>query len=211
MPPPMAFCTLSLDHKPTDVALSRSGTRLAVLSNNHLTVYGLDVTKRPISRPSLLWQSDALEGHSARHVTFIGDEQLYVLTDSWADDESLLWRSEDQMLLLQGPVIEADGVSSLTSGVDYQSLYLQLQNGALHQVDTDETASDLPPQTTLIQKFPAFAPEARIITIDGQVSQLYQVLKSNTDNLRTLHLASPRAVCSSPKSAFLSATVLRLS
>lgn len=175
VPPPMAFCTLLLDHKPTDVALSKAGTRLAVLSDNHLAVYGLDVTKRPIIRPSLLWQSDALAGHSARHVTFVGDEQLYVLTDSWLDDESSLWRSEDQMLLPQGPLVEAECVSSLTSGVDYCSLYLQLQSGALHQVDTSEATSDLPPQTMLVQKLPAFAPEARFITFDGRVSQLHQI------------------------------------
>lgn len=170
VPPPMAFCTLSLEHKPTDVALSKSGTRLAVLSDTRLVVYGLDVTKRPISRPSLLWQSEALGGQSARHVTFIDDEQLYVLTDSWADDESSLWRSEDQILLPQGPIVESDSVSSLTSGVDYQSLYLHLQSGALHQIDTNEAVSDLPPQTTLVQKFPAFAPEAKIVTVDEQAS-----------------------------------------
>lgn len=166
----MALCTVSLDRKPTDVALSKSGTRLAVLSENHLAVYGLDVTKRPISKPSLIWQSDALEGQSLRHVTFLDDEQLYVLADSWIDDDSSLWRSEGQMLLPQGPIMDAEGVSLLTSDVDYQNLYLQLQSGALLQVDTNEAASDLPPQITLTQKFPAFAPDFKIISIDGQVS-----------------------------------------
>ena len=168
----MAFCTLSLHYKPTDVAVSRSGKQLAVLSNNHLAVYGLDLTKRPVSRPALLWQSDALEEQSARHVTFVGDDQLYVLTDSWDDDESSLWRSENQMLLPQGSVAEADSVSLLTSDVDFQNLYLQLQNGALHQVDTNETASDLPPQTTLVRKFPVFASEAKVVTVDRQASRL---------------------------------------
>lgn len=172
----MAFCTVPLQHKPTDVALSKSGTRIAVLSNCHLAVYALDVTKRPVSKPSLLWQSDALEGQSARHVTFLDDEQLYVLTDSWIDDESSLWRSEDQMLLPQGPLIETDSISSLASGVDYQSIYVQMQNGAIHQVDTNEAASDLPPQTTLTQKFLAFAPEFKTISIDGQVCRAFNVI-----------------------------------
>lgn len=171
VPPPMAFCTLALDQKPTDVALSESGTRLAVLSDNHLAVYGLDVTKRPITRPSLLWQSDALKDHSPRHVTFVGDEQLFVLTDSWDEDESSLWRSEDQMLLPQGPIVETDSTSSLLSGLGYHSLYVQLHNGALHQIDTNEAASDLPPQTTPVQKFPAFAPEAKVVTVDGQAGK----------------------------------------
>lgn len=119
-------------------------------------------------RPSLLWQSDALEGQSARHVTFTNDEQLYVLTDSWIEEESSLWRSEGQMLLPQGPIVEAESVSSLTTDVDYQSLYLQLQNGSLHRIDTNEAASDLPPQTSLTQKFLAFAPEAKVVTVDEQ-------------------------------------------
>ncbi|KAJ4311796.1 putative elongator complex protein 1 [Neodidymelliopsis sp. IMI 364377] len=168
VPPPMAFCTLALDHKPIDVAISKSGTHLAVLSDSHLALYGLDVTKRPITRPTLLWSSEAFEARSPRHVTFVGDDQVYVLTDSWDEDESSLWRSEDQTLLPQGPIVEADSASSLSNGVDYQNLYVQLQNGALHQIDTNEAASDLPPQTTLVQKFPAFAPEAKVITVDGQ-------------------------------------------
>lgn len=175
----MAFCTVALEHKPTDVAISKSGTRLAVLSNSHLAVYALDVTKRPVSRPSLLWQSDALEGQSARHVTFIDDDRLYVLTDSWTEDESSLWRSEGEFLLPQGPIVETEAVSSLTNGVDYSSLHLQLQNGAVHQIDITETASDLPPQTSLMHKFPAFAPEYRVISVDGQVfavTQDYQTL-----------------------------------
>lgn len=163
----MAFCTLTLDHKPTDVTLSESGTRLAVLSSTHLAVYSLDVTTRPVSRPKLLWQSDALEGQSARHVTFVGDEQLYVLSDSWDEDESSLWRSEGEMLLPQGPIVETEGASSLSSGVDYQGLYLELQNGTLHRIDVSDVASDLPPHTALMQKFPAFAPEFKVITIDG--------------------------------------------
>ena len=184
----MALCTVPLVHKPTDVALSKSGTRLAVLANGHLAVFALDVTKRPISKPSLLWQSDALEGHSARHVAFLGDEQLYVLTDSWTDDESSLWKSEDQILFPQGPIVESDSISSLTSGVDYQSLYLQLQNGATHQIDTNEAASDLPPQTTLTQKFPAFAPDFRVISLDGQVGRRIYDVHGIADSYRMLRL-----------------------
>lgn len=205
----MAFCTVSLDHKPTDVAFSKSGTRLAVLSDNHLAVYGLDVTTRPIIRPSLLWQSDALEGQSARHVTFIDDEQVYVLTDSWHDDESSLWRSEGQMLLPQGPFIDAEGVSLLASDAGYESLYLQLQSGALLQVDTNEVASDLPPQTTLTQKLPAFAPESKVIDIDGQVGHLCLMIMTVVDTCSKSLLASPRAVSSLLTSVYLSATALR--
>jgi len=209
VPPPMAFCTVPLDQKPIDVAFSKSGTRLAVLSDNHLAVYGLDVTKRPILRPSLLWQSDALEGESARHVTFINEEQVYVLTDSWHDDENSLWRSEGQTLLPQGPFMDAEGVSLLASDAGYENLYMQLQSGALLQVDTNEAASDLPPQTTLTQKFPAFAPESKVIGIDGQVGHLCLRIMIVVDACSKSLLVSPRAASSLPTSVCLSATALR--
>ena len=176
----MALCTLALEKKPTDVALSKSGTRLAVLANNHLAVFALDVTTRPIRKPSLLWQSDAIEGQSARHVAFLDDEQLYVLTDSWVDDESSLWRSEDQMLLPMGPLIE-------NNGVDYRGLYVQLQNGATHRIDTSEAASDLPPQSALTQKFPAFAPDFKIANVDGQVREAI----SSTDDYANMDRILP--------------------
>lgn len=206
----MAFCTVTLDHKPTDVAFSRSGKRLAVLSDDHLAVYGLDVTKRPIAKPSLIWQSDALEGQSARHVTFIDDEQLYVLTDRWSDDKSSLWRSEGEMLLPQGSFMDAENVSLLASDLDYQCLYLQLQSGALLQVDTSESVSDLPPQTTLTQKFPAFAPESKVIDIDGQVSHLHILLVVVVNTCSKSLSGSPRAVFSLPTSVCSSVTARHL-
>ena len=172
MPPPMSLHTLALEHKPVDVALSMSGTRLAVLSGTDLAVYALDMSKRPVSKPTLVWRSDALQGHSPRHVVFSGDEQIFVLTDNWDEDESCLWRSEGQELLPQGPIMEADHASFLSSSVDYQEVYIQLQNGALHRVNTDESSADLPPQTSLVHKFPAFAAEAKTVTADGQVRTL---------------------------------------
>jgi elongator complex protein 1 len=169
----MSLHTLALEQKPVDVALSMSGTRLAVLSDKDLAVYALDMSKRPVAKPALLWRSDALQGHSPRHVVFTGDEQIFVLTDSWDEDESCLWRSEGQELLPQGPIMEADHASFLSSSVDYQDVYVQLQNGALHHIDTDESSADLPPQTSLVHKFPAFSAEAKTVVADGQVGATF--------------------------------------
>ncbi|KAF1849738.1 elongator complex protein 1 [Cucurbitaria berberidis CBS 394.84] len=168
IPPPMSLHTLALQHKPVDVALSLSGNHLAVLSDHDLAVYALDMSKKPLPRPLLLWRSDAIKDYCPRHVTFVGDNQIYVLTDHWDEDGSYLWRCEGEDLLLQGPVVEAEGASLLTSSVDLETLYLQFQNGALHQVSTDEATADLPPQTSLVQKFPSFPPEIQVIDIDGQ-------------------------------------------
>jgi elongator complex protein 1 len=158
----MSLHTLALESKPIDVALSKSGTRLAVLSDQDLAVYALDLNKRPIPKPAFIWRSDAVKDHSPRHVTFVGDDQIFVLTDSWDEDEG-------EMLLSQGPIIEAESASLLLSSVDHETLHVQFQNGALHQIGTEEATADLPPQTSLVNKFPSPAPEVQVVEIEGQV------------------------------------------
>jgi elongator complex protein 1 len=165
----MSLHTLALDSKPIDIALSKSGNRLAVLSNSDLAVYAVDLHKRPIPKPSLLWRSDAIKDHSPRHIAFLGEDRMFVLTDSWDEEESSLWRSEGDMLLPQGPIMEAESASLLFSNVDQETLYIQFENGALHQVVVGETTSDLAPQTPLVNKFPSFAPEVQIIDVESQV------------------------------------------
>ncbi|KAF2833535.1 elongator complex protein 1 [Ophiobolus disseminans] len=168
VPPPMALHTLLLEHKAIDVAISESGSRLAVLSDSDLTVYSLDMRKRPLPTPTFCWRSDAIKDHSPRHVTFVGDEHLFVLTDNWTEDECCLWRSTGETLELRGPIIEAEGVSSLLTSVDYKGLYTQFQSGELHQVDVNETSTDLPPISSLIHKFPSLASEVKIVAVEDQ-------------------------------------------
>lgn len=169
----MAFHTLPLQHKAIDVAISKSGSRLAVLSDRDLALYALDLHKRPIPKPVLLWQSDAIKRHCPRHVAFVGDKQMFCLTDNWDEDESCLWRYAGEKLVPLGPIVEAEGVSSLASDIDCDSLYIQLQNGAINVVNTAESSEGLPPQTSLMHKLPSFAPEFRIITHEGQVRLMF--------------------------------------
>jgi hypothetical protein len=73
------------------------------------------------------------------------------------------------MLLPQGPIVEAAGTSLLMSSVDHEALYVQSQDGALHQVSTDEATADLPPVTSRVHKFPSSAPEVQVVNVEGQV------------------------------------------
>jgi len=171
----MSLHTLVLESIPVGIALSKTGNRLAVLSDSDLVVYALDLEKRPIPKPAFLWRSDATKGHSPRHVAFLGDNQIFVLTDNWNEDEASVWRFEEDMLLTQGPIVEADNTSLLFSSVDHEMLYTELQNGALHQVVIAETTTDLPPQTSLVHKFPSFASEVQIVSFEGQVCALTKV------------------------------------
>lgn len=165
----MSLHTLALDAKPIDVALSKSGNRLAVLSDNDLSVYALDLNKRPIPKPSLLWRSDAISYSTPRHVTFFGEDQIFVLTDAWDEEESSLWQSQGDVLLPQGPIMETENASLLFSNVHQETPYIEFQNGALHQVVVDELRSDCAPLTPFVHKFPSFAPEVQTIDVEGQV------------------------------------------
>ncbi|KAI8934328.1 hypothetical protein NX059_009064 [Plenodomus lindquistii] len=166
VPPPMSLQTVALQSVPVDATLSKSGTRLAVLSNRDISVYALDMHKRPIPRPALLWRSDALKDYSPRHVAFVGDESIHVLMDNWDEEEAFLWRSEGEDVVPHGPIMETENVSTLVPSFDHSALYTQFQNGALHQVDITE---DMSPQTPLVQKLPTFCAEVQVADVEGQI------------------------------------------
>ena len=165
----MSLHTLPLERKAVDVAFSGSSSRLAVLSDSKLTVYALDMHKRPLPKPSLMWRSDVLNGHCPRHVAFLDDETICVLTDSWDEDESSLWSSVGETLNYRGPLVELESVSSLFSSAEYNKLYIQFQNGALHELEELEPQNDLPPISSPIHRFPSLAPEVKVVSVEGQV------------------------------------------
>lgn len=141
---------------------------MAVLSEAGIAVYEVDILGRPIPKPSLLWHSDLPEAFSPRHVAFKNDD-IYVLTDIWDGTESQLWRSKGEELINLGPFVEAESISSLFSSIDDEFLMIQLQNGLLHHVNTEDDSTDLPPQTFLSQKLPAFCAEIQVVQLDNQV------------------------------------------
>lgn len=168
----MSLFTLLLEQKPVDVALSMSGTRLALLSDHDLAVYALDMNKRPIPKPELLWRSTTIADHCPRHVTFLGDDQIYIATDKWDEDESYLWRCESEKLVPYGSIVEGASISSLVSSVDRSTLYTQEYNGALHRINTEDGTTDLPHQAFLIHKFPSLSTEIQITEMERQVREL---------------------------------------
>lgn len=165
----MSLVTLTLAETPVDVAISKSGTHLAVLTSHHLAVYTLAVNTRPVSKPSLLWKSDISNDQFSRHVAFIGDDQIFVLTDGWDLNESCLWQTQEHAVMCRGPVVETENISALMTSVDKSSLHLQLQSGVLLQVITDDAATDLPPQTSIVQKFPSSSAELQVIHVSDGV------------------------------------------
>ncbi|KAH7357661.1 elongator complex protein 1 [Pyrenochaeta sp. MPI-SDFR-AT-0127] len=172
VPPPMSLHTLLLEQKPIDIALSMSGTRLAVLSEHDLALYALDMDKRPIPKPSIIWRSNMFKDHYPRQLTFIGDDQIYVVTDKWDEDESYLWRCESEELVPCGPIIERESISLLASSVDHSKLYVQQYDGVLHQINMEGGSIDISHQTSFIHKFPSLSAEIRIMNMEIQYQTL---------------------------------------
>ncbi|KAF2471630.1 elongator complex protein 1 [Lindgomyces ingoldianus] len=168
IPPPLSLHQLALDHKAVDVAISLSSTRLAVLSDRDISVYALNMRRRPVPAPELMWRSGAFNGHCPRHVAFIGDEDIFILTDDWDTEYSCLWRITEKDFVPLGHIARTRHISSLLPSVDYKGLYAQFEDGSLYQVQHDEISSDSGPRTTLINKFSSCPPEPMVIVQDGK-------------------------------------------
>ena len=103
----MSLLRIELDSAATDVMISAKNKRIVVISNRDVAVFDLDLSKRPVPNPSLIWRSDALSGQIPRQVAFLDDQHVYILTDNWDKEESGLWVSNDEdELLFQGLIFK---------------------------------------------------------------------------------------------------------
>lgn len=169
----MSLLQLALDHKPVDVAFSHSGTRIAVLSETDVAIYALDLQKRPITRPTLIWRGklEGLAGHSPRHVAFRNNEQLYVMSDVWDEEESFIWTVEeninggDGIITEPSPILEPGRISSIASDVEGEHVFVNFHNGNLNSVRQDDSTVDFPALATL----PSFASEVKVAKLEEQV------------------------------------------
>jgi elongator complex protein 1 len=159
---------IPLDCKTVDVAFSRSGARLAVVSDTDVAMFAFDLQKRPVVRPSLLWTSRFPEDHLPRHVTFVGDDRLCVLTDVWDEEEAFVWTNEDEQMVNRGPILEPGRVSSIASDVDFSRFLVNLRNG--ERTSVIEMATGESVQTTPITILSSFAPEVKTVVLEGDVS-----------------------------------------
>lgn len=164
---------LPLDRNPVDVAFSHSGTRIAVLSEIDIAVYALDLQKRPITRPTLIWRGsmDSLPGHYPRHVAFSNDEKVYVMSDVWDEEESFIWVGEEDVnggggnVTELSPILEPGRISSMASDVNGEHVFVNFHTGNLNLVSQNGLTVDFPTLATI----PSFASEVKVATLEGQV------------------------------------------
>jgi elongator complex protein 1 len=78
VPPPMSFCDVKLESTPVDVAISPSGTRIAVLQHD-----GVDLVSwafRPLKTPEVKHKiAQASTGESFRQIRFVDEETMCLL------------------------------------------------------------------------------------------------------------------------------------
>lgn len=171
IPPPMSMWQLALEDAIVDTAISMSGNRLAVLSNQTLSLYSLEVSKQPVSAPKLLWRGEPLVSQCPRRVVFVGDDRVFVLTDYWDDNDCGLWESEhDGLVQFKCRVGKGIPISGLLTSLDYKDLYMYFQNGALHQLGSlQDFGSNC---GTLVNRFPSSAPEVKVVKV-GENNRMF--------------------------------------
>ncbi|KAJ4357966.1 putative elongator complex protein 1 [Didymosphaeria variabile] len=167
IPPPMSMFQLALDRNAVDVAFSRSGTRLAVLSDTDIAIFAFDFQIRPVSRPTFLWRSHLADDHSPRHVALVGDNQICVLTDVWDEEETFVWTNEDKRMMNRGPILEPGIVSSMTSDIESSRFLVNLRNGEFTSMV--ELRTNGPTQTTPLTNMPSFTPDVKTVMLEGEI------------------------------------------
>ncbi|OKL58783.1 hypothetical protein UA08_05682 [Talaromyces atroroseus] len=81
VPPPMAHCEISVDSNIVDIAFSRTGSRIAVLTTDNFSIFEWSLKSKPVPSP-LLESSYPLPQNlnsRPRQIAFLGDSEVFVL------------------------------------------------------------------------------------------------------------------------------------
>ncbi|OCK81787.1 elongator complex protein 1 [Lepidopterella palustris CBS 459.81] len=156
IPPPMSLHQLYLKHNALDVAISNSSTRIAVLSETDISLYSVEISKKPIPDPVFVWRTTIPLGHCPRQIAFKGDAEILLLTSQWDKESSTLWKCGEEKVYCLGETTGFGSISNLFSSINREQVYLQTTSAFVVKVDT----SVIVPDTTelrgkLVNKFPS--------------------------------------------------------
>lgn len=82
VPPPMAHCEVAMDANIVDVAFSRTGERIAVLTRDNFSVFAWSIKQRPVPEPMLesSYPLPTATENRPRQIAFLNENEVYVLT-----------------------------------------------------------------------------------------------------------------------------------
>ncbi|OQE91889.1 hypothetical protein PENNAL_c0008G02372 [Penicillium nalgiovense] len=126
VPPPMAHNELALESNAIDVAFSKSGSRIAVLTSNAFSVYLWSLKSRPVPVP-ILESSYPLSDAPAsrpRQIAFLNENEVYVLKDNGPNSshiERTLLDTRTTESIYQA--VDSEQLSSIFAGIGHQALW----------------------------------------------------------------------------------------
>lgn len=123
----MAHNELALESNAIDVAFSKSGSRIAVLMSNRVSIYLWSLKSRPVPIP-ILESSYPLSDTTAtrpRQIAFLGDNEVYVLKDD-GPSSSHIERTHLETRVTESVYQSADSeqLASIFAGIGHQALWL---------------------------------------------------------------------------------------
>lgn len=138
VPPPMAHNDLPLDSNIIDVAFSKSGARIAVLTEKNFSIFLWSLKSRPVPMP-ILESSYPLSDAPAmrpRQIAFVGETEVYVLKDNGPNTDHIertTLETRESRVVYQS--VEPEQISSIFAGVGHHSLWFSHASQHGHPVN----------------------------------------------------------------------------
>lgn len=126
VPPPMAHNELPLDSNVIDVAFSKTGTRIAVLTEASFCVFLWSLKSRPVPAPILesSYPLPNAPGCRPRQIAFLNETEVYVLKDNGPNTDhivrTMLETRESKVVYKSA---DAEQISSIFPGIGHHALW----------------------------------------------------------------------------------------
>lgn len=130
VPPPMALFDLELPSNAIDFAMIGSNKGLAVLHQQGIELYELDLSTKPAKAPKLVCKMPCPP--HGRQISFRGDEELVVLVENVI----YLWDGKSNELVpLSEPMSNSWGYCTLLSDINFRNAAVADWEGRLYAID----------------------------------------------------------------------------
>lgn len=173
VPPPMSFDEVELQTNALDVAISRHGTKIAVLHRNYVSIWSCDYGSKPAKRAK--FETDiqlTLDDLSIpRHLIFEG-EDIIVTTSSTNLEHTRLRSLSDHRSKVE------NSISLISSCTNHDRILYQAAKGAVYSLDDSSSTSSL-------GKLPT-----QCVAVELWQSEEYNILFGLTAG-GTLHIQAP--------------------
>lgn len=181
VPPPMAHNELALESNVIDVAFSKSGSRIAVLMSNTLSIYLWSLKSRPVPIP-ILESSYPLSDDPAsrpRQIAFLNENEVYVLKDNGLNsshiERTILDTRTTESVYQAG---DEEQLASIFAGIGHRALWFSHARQPARPVSyssIEESSSGTPDITPWGESPNVDSHWARVVSISEDEVRLYSL------------------------------------